>query len=124
MSIGLGKATLWDLIWAQIWVAKGGDRVARGCRSWEPWEMRREEGIGCRVSSWQGTSVYKWDQEVWDSQCVIEGEGACDVFGRKKETGSGLQNQIGEGDLLLKEQRKWMKESECGKCRCGWGKNI
>lgn len=40
----------------------------------------------------------------------------------KKEAGSGLQNKIGERDLLLKEQREWMKVSECGKCRCGWGK--
>lgn len=52
------------------------------------------------------------------------GKGACDVFGGKKETGSGLQNQIGEGDPLLKEQREWMMASECGKCRCGWGKSI
>lgn len=43
------------------WVAKGGNRMARGCRSWE---MRGEEGSGCCVSSWKGTAVYKWDQEV------------------------------------------------------------
>lgn len=46
------------------------------------------------------------------------------MFGGKKETGSGLQNQIGERDQLLKEQREWMKEFQCGKCRCGWEKNI
>lgn len=44
------------------------------------------------------------------------------MFGGKKETGSAIQNQIGERDLLLKEQREWMKESECGKCGCSWGK--
>lgn len=44
------------------------------------------------------------------------------MFGGKKETASGLQNQIGERDLLLKKQREWLKESECGKFRCGWGK--
>lgn len=46
------------------------------------------------------------------------------MFGGKKETASGLQSQIGERDLLLKKQRECMKESECGKCICGWGKNV
>jgi len=36
-------------------VAKGGSRVAGGHGSWEPWQMRREEGSECCVSSWQGT---------------------------------------------------------------------
>lgn len=61
--------------------------------------------------------------QVWDSQCLTRERRACDVFGGKKETVSGLQDKIGESVLLLKEQREWMKESECGKCRCVWGKN-
>lgn len=36
-------------------MAKDGSRVARGHGSCEPWLMRREEGSGYCVSSWQGT---------------------------------------------------------------------
>lgn len=42
---------------AESWVAKGGSRMARGHGSWEPWQMRREEGSGYCVSSWQGTGM-------------------------------------------------------------------
>lgn len=36
-------------------MAKDGSRVAREHGSCEPWLMRREEGSGYCVSSWQGT---------------------------------------------------------------------
>lgn len=43
--------------------------------------------------------------------------------GRKKLP-QDYRIKLEKRDLLLKKQREWMKESEYGKCRCGWGKNI